>query len=175
VATTTHEIDGILKDFSGSKRDSLIPLLQKVQEIQGYLSRDAVAKIARHLNLPSSKIYGVATFYNMFRFQPKGRNHIQICRGTACHVKGSKKVLETVQTALGIEPGKTTRDRMFSLEVVACMGACALSPAININGEFHAKVTPARILKLIDQCRQCAAAPTDGEAEAVTASSRARK
>ena len=147
-------VESILKGHPNAGRDKLIPILQEVQEAQGFLSQEAIAEIGRRLSLPASKIYGVATFYNMFRFQPRGRNHFQVCRGTACHVKGSKKVLETLQKELKIEPGKTSRDLMFSLEVVACMGACALSPAININGEFYAKVSPARILKLVEQCRQ---------------------
>jgi NADH-quinone oxidoreductase subunit E len=147
-------IAAILDRHPGAGRDSLIQMLQEVQEAVGYLPREAVIRIGRHLKLPASKIYGVATFYNQFRFQPKGRYHIMICRGTACHVKGSAKVLETLVKSLKIEPGKTTRDRAFSLEVVACMGACALSPVICINGEFHAKVSPAKVLRLLEDCRQ---------------------
>jgi len=98
--------------------------------------------------------YGVATFYNQFRFLPKGKYHIVVCRGTACHVKGSAKLLETVMRSLKIEPGRTTRDRMFSLETVACMGACALSPVMCLNGDFYAKVSNGKALKLLDECRQ---------------------
>jgi NADH-quinone oxidoreductase subunit E len=125
-----------------------------VQEAEGYLSEHAVVRIGRHLGLPAAKVYGVATFYNQFRFQPRGKYHIMLCRGTACHVKGSAKLLETVMRTLRLDPGSTSRDRMFSLEVVACMGACGLSPVININGEFFAKVTPLQAVRLIEGLRQ---------------------
>ncbi len=147
------QIDAILDAHPKADRDTLIPILQEVQQATGFLSKEAVAHIGRRLNLPTSKIYGVATFYNQFRFQPKGKYHITVCRGTACHVKGSAKVMETVMKHLKLESGKTTRDKLFSLEVVACMGACALSPVICINDEFHAKVTPVKALKLLDACR----------------------
>lgn len=149
----TEELDSLLAQHPGASRAALIPLLQRVQEAQGYLSEQAIARIGKHLGIPASKVYGVATFYNQFRFQPRGRYHVMVCRGTACHVKGSKKSLEMVQKALRIEPGQTSRDRLFSLEVVACMGACGLAPVVNINGEFHAKVTPQKLGKLLDACR----------------------
>ncbi|HQH28789.1 MAG TPA: NAD(P)H-dependent oxidoreductase subunit E, partial [Oligoflexia bacterium] len=103
-------IQEILESHKNAERDALIPILQEVQESLGYISKEAVVQIGRHLNLPASKIYGVATFYNQFRFQPVGRYHVQVCRGTACHVKGSARVLEAVQNALKIAPGQTTRD-----------------------------------------------------------------
>jgi NADH:ubiquinone oxidoreductase subunit E len=146
-------VDSILAQYSGASRDSLIPILQKVQEADGYLSQEAIVRIGEKLNLPASKIYGVATFYNQFRFQPQGANHIMICRGTACHVKGSAKVLEKLSQSTGVEPGKTSRDGKFSIEVVACMGACALAPAVNISGQFYPKVSPARIEKLLGELR----------------------
>jgi len=152
----TTELDSVLSKHPRGRRDALIPILQDVQELQGYLSRDAVAAIGEHLGLPASKIYGVATFYNQFRFQPVGRYHIQCCRGTACHVKGSAKVLESLERALGIKAGQTTRDGLFSLEVVACVGACGLAPVISINGEFFARVTPERVNTIIDSYRKAA-------------------
>ena len=148
------EIDSILTRYDNAKRDALIPLLQEVQHEHGYLSRDAVIRIGKHLKLPASKIYGVATFYNQFRFQPQGRNHIQVCRGTACHVKGSAAVLEAVKRELKIEPGQTTRDGQFSLEVVACIGACGLAPVICVNGEFHAGVTTQKVGKILEAYRE---------------------
>ncbi|MBN1918402.1 MAG: NADH-quinone oxidoreductase subunit NuoE [Verrucomicrobia bacterium] len=151
---TATALDIILQKHPGAGRDALIPILQEVQESQGYLSRDVVTRIGRHLRLPTSKIYGVATFYNQFRFQPKGRYHFTVCRGTACHVKGSLKVLDMLRKHLKLEPGETSRDGLFSLEVVACMGACGLAPVVNVNGEFHAKVTPKKIAKIIEECRE---------------------
>jgi NADH-quinone oxidoreductase subunit E len=149
-ATSTKPL---LEEYGSAKRDSLIPILQKAQEVHGYLSEEAIAEIGRHLKLPASKVYGVATFYNQFRFAPKGKYHIMLCRGTACHVKGSIKLLDAVTRTLKLQAGQTTRDGMFSLEVVACMGACGLAPAMSINGEMHAKVTPKKVGKIIDECR----------------------
>jgi NADH-quinone oxidoreductase subunit E len=146
-------VEKVMKRFPKAGRDSLIPILQAVQEEQGFLSEDAVVNIGRYLRIPASKVFGVATFYNQFRFQPKGKYHVMVCRGTACHVKGSAKVLDMVTKALKIEPGKTTRDKMFSLEVVACMGACGLAPVVNVNGQFYAKVTPMKLSRIIDECR----------------------
>ena len=148
------QIEMILKAYSHGGREQLIPILQEVQAADGYLSEESVERISRHLGLPASKVYGVATFYNQFRFVPKGRHHIMVCRGTACHVKGSARVLEAVQDVLKIEDGQTTRDRIFSLEVVACMGACGLAPVINVNGEFFAKVTPMKVRRILEDLRK---------------------
>jgi NADH-quinone oxidoreductase E subunit len=161
----TADVDEILERHPQARRDSLIPILQEVQEKHGYLSRESMQRIGQHLNLPVSKVYGVATFYNQFRFHPNGQFHIQVCRGTACHVKGSKKVLDTLVEMLKIAPGETTRDRMFSLEVVACIGACGLAPVICINGDFIAKVTPDKLNKVIKDCRRKANANAEASAE----------
>jgi len=157
------DIDGILARFPSADRDSLIPLLQEVQEHHGYLSREAVMRVGQHLGLPASKIYGVATFYNQFRFQPQGRFHVQVCRGTACHVKGSAAILEAIKRELKIDAGQTSRDSMFSLEVVACIGACGLAPVICVNGEFHASVTTQKVAKILDTYRRKAAQHDGGE------------
>jgi len=149
-----NDVDSILRSFPDAKRDSLIPILQAVQESQGFLSREAVVRISRHLKMPASKIYGVATFYNQFRFQAKGRYHIMLCRGTACHVKGSAKLQEIICKQLKIQPGQTTRDGFFSLEVVACIGACGLAPVISINGEFYSSMTPDKVSALLDNFKQ---------------------
>lgn len=151
---TRNEVAEVLRRYEHPGRDTLIPILQDVQEAEGYLSRDSIRSISELLKLPMSKIYGVATFYNQFRFQPNGKYHVQVCRGTACHVKGSLQVLETVQRELGIKPGQTTRDGLFSLEVVACIGACGLAPVIAINGQFFAKMTPERIREVFESCKK---------------------
>ena len=150
----TTEIDEILNRHPNAGRSDLIPILQEIQEVQGYLSRQSVVQVGQHLGLPASKVYGVATFYNQFRFQPKGRYHFVVCRGTACHVKGSLKVLDMAQKLLKLKAGQTSRDKLFSLEVVACMGACGLSPVVSINGEFHAKVTQQKLARIIQDCRE---------------------
>lgn len=150
----SDDLNTVLERYPNASRDALIPILQDVQQELGYLSRNSVVRIGEHLNLPASKIYGVATFYNQFRFQPQGRNHIQVCRGTACHVKGSAAILDAVKRELKIEAGQTTRDGEFSLEVVACIGACGLAPVICVNGEFHAGVSTKTVGKIIDSYRR---------------------
>ena len=152
-AKECKDIRTILDQFPEGKREVLIPLLQSVQEEYGYLSQEMVTNIGEHLNLPSSKIYGVATFYNQFRFEPIGKYHIQVCRGTACHVKGSADVLEALKQELGIGADQTTKNGLFSLEVVACIGACGLAPVISINGEFYADLTPKKTREIIDEYR----------------------
>jgi len=149
----TKSVETILLGHPGAGRDHLIPILQEVQAAEGYLSKTSIMRVGEELHLPASKIFGVATFYNMFRFQPKGKYHVMVCRGTACHVKGSKRVLDMVTRVLKLHPGETSRDGLFSLEVVACMGACGLAPVVNINGQFYAKVTPMKLQRILDDCR----------------------
>jgi NADH-quinone oxidoreductase subunit E len=144
------QIEEILIAHKDSEKDSLIPILQEIQESEGFLSKEAVIRVGKHLDIPTSRIFGVATFYNQFRFEPTGKYHIQICRGTACHVLGSSTVLDVIEKQLKIKAGKTTRDGLFSIEVVACIGACGLAPVICINGEFHAKVTPEKIKQIVE-------------------------
>ena len=147
------KIDIILENYKNAGRDQLIPVLQEIQNEQGYISQEAVQKVGERLSLPASKIYGVATFYNQFRFEPVGKYHIQVCRGTACHVLGSASVLETFEKELKIKAGKTTRDGLFSIEIVACIGACGLAPVVAVNGEFHAKLNQESIKKIIESYR----------------------
>ena len=119
IGSAPEAIAAILARYPDAGRDALIPLLQDVQEVQGYLSRESIRVISRHLRLPTSKIYGVATFYNQFRFQPQGKYHVQVCRGTACHVKDSVPILEAIRKRLGLE-GKhtTTADMQFTVETI---------------------------------------------------------
>lgn len=156
----TVQVETILEKYTNAKREDLIPILQEVQESCGYLCQEAIVMIGEHLKLPASKIYGVATFYNQFRFKPRGKFNIQVCRGTACHVKGSEKVLEALKRELKINPGETTRDGLFNLDVVACIGACGLAPVISVNGEFHAGMTPERTNEILEIYRR--KAETDG-------------
>jgi len=146
-------VQQILTEYAGKGRESLIPILQKIQEEEGFLSRQAVVEVGKQLDMPASKIYGVATFYNQFRFEPLGKYHIQVCRGTACHVLGSATVLDQLEKMLKIKAGQSTRDGLFSMEVVACIGACGLAPVICVNGEFHAKVTKESLRGIIEEYR----------------------
>lgn len=137
-------------DFSSftGEQEELIPLLQKVQRDEGFISDDAMQRIADFAGLPLSKVYGVATFYAQFRFKPKGDKHIMMCRGTACHVKGAKRVQEEIEMHLGIREGETSDDLEYSLENVACIGACSLAPCIMVNDEVEAKLSADKIRKI---------------------------
>ncbi|MFH1848159.1 MAG: NADH-quinone oxidoreductase subunit NuoE, partial [Candidatus Omnitrophota bacterium] len=115
----------------------------------GYLSEDAMLEVSRFLNIPSSRAYAVATFYAQFRFTPIGKNHIVVCRGTACHVRGAPRILQELESRLGIKDGQTTEDMEYSLETVACIGACGLSPCIVVNKKVYAKMTPKKIASLL--------------------------
>lgn len=146
-------ITAVLSGYKGARRDALIPILQAMQDRLGYLSRDAVRRIADHLHLPAAKVFGVATFYNQFRFQPKGKFHIQVCRGTACHVRGSASTLDQVRRDLGIEPGECTRNREFSLEVVGCLGVCGLAPVMSVNNTMYGGMSPKKVRDLLESDR----------------------
>ena len=150
---TSAPMEKIKIKYRDAKRDALIPILQELQDEQGYLAEDSIREVSVMLKLPLSKVYGVASFYNQFRFNPIGKYHILICRGTACHVKGSVALLHSLRNELKIEPGQTTRDGLFTLDVVACIGACGLAPVVNINGQFHAKVTPMKLQRILEDCR----------------------
>ncbi|GHT18253.1 NADH dehydrogenase subunit E [Planctomycetales bacterium] len=154
VQSIAEGVKEVLTGHPNAGRDSLIPVLQEIQEKQGFLSREAVETVGRSLNIPASKIYGVATFYNQFRFTPQGRYHVQICRGTACHVKGSAAILDSLKRELKVEAGETTRDGLFSLEVVACIGACGLAPVMNIDGNFHANLTTQAVPGILNQYKK---------------------
>ncbi len=142
----------IFRKFPPS-REYLIPILQEVQEHFGYLSKDNIYAIADYLELPESKVYGVATFYNQFKLDPPGKFRIQICRGTACHVKGSLNLLDSLKRELGIDAGMTTKDGLFSLETVACIGACSIAPVLTVNGKFHGRLDAKKVEKLVRALR----------------------
>jgi len=136
------------KDFE-KKRSSLIPVLQMVIEELAYLSPEALKMVAEDLQIPISEIYGVATFYNQFRFQPPGKHPIKVCLGTACHVKAGDIILENFERKLEISDGETTPDREFSLERVACVGCCALAPVAIIGETVHGYMAPSKVEGLL--------------------------
>ncbi|HBF87489.1 MAG TPA: NADH-quinone oxidoreductase subunit NuoE [Bacteroidales bacterium] len=147
------QVQEVFEKYPQASRDNLIPILQDIQEKEGFISQESIIEIGRFLNLATSKIFGVATFYNQFRFQPVGKYHVQVCRGTACHVLGSATVLEELEKTIKTKAGQTSKDGMFSIEVVACIGACGLAPVICVNGNFHAKVSKESIRKIIENYR----------------------
>lgn len=127
------------------QKGTLIPILQQAQEIYGYLPEHVLKHIGQQMKIPIAKVYGVVTFYAQFRLTPMGRNVLSICLGTACHVRGGAKVLETIEKELKVKDGETTEDGRFTLEIVNCIGACGLAPVISINGEVHGRLTPEQI------------------------------
>ncbi|MEI6747706.1 MAG: NADH-quinone oxidoreductase subunit NuoE [Bacteroidales bacterium] len=147
-------IEAIIERHLNIQRDALLPLLQEIQDEIGYLSEEAIIKVGESLHLATSKIYGVATFYDQFRFEPCGRFHLKVCRGTACHIMGSATVLAEMEKQLKIKSGQTSRDGLFSLDIVRCMGACALGPVISVNSEFYPAVTILDIARIIEQCKR---------------------
>ena len=126
-------------------QSSMIPMLQSAQVALGYLPRDAMQAIARHLTVPPAVVEGVASFYAQFRYDAPGRRRITICRGTACHVRGSGKLMDELGASLGVEAGRTTADGEFTIETVACFGACALAPVVVIDGTVNGRVTAASL------------------------------
>ena len=135
----------------------LIPLLQSAQDHFGYIPRRAISYIAEVTGIPESDVYGVATFYNQFRLQPMGRNLIRACDGTACHVSGSRMMIDTIEDELGIEVDGTTEDGLFTLNTVACIGCCSLAPVIMINNETFGRLTPASLRKILRRFKRKAA------------------
>jgi NADH-quinone oxidoreductase subunit E len=144
----------ILENQPNLSRDRLIPILQELQDEVGYLSEEAILLTAEFLKLPTSKLYGVATYYDQFRFEPRGRYHIRICRGTACHVEGSLNLLNELEKILKIKPGQTTRDGLFSLDIVRCIGACGLAPIMDVNKEYFTGFSIQNIASILKSYRE---------------------
>jgi len=147
------DLDIILKKYKSGKREELIPLLQEIQEYLGYLSEEAIIKVGSFLGLSTTKIYGLATFYDRFRFIPAGKIQIRICNGTSCFLNGSKSIIDKVKEETNILPGQTTRDGNFSYEIVSCMGGCHNGPVINVNGEYHTHIKAEQLPELIRKLR----------------------
>jgi NADH-quinone oxidoreductase subunit E len=147
-ADVKDKLTEIFSHYQGDKQE-LIPILQETQERFRYLPAAAMREIARFLRIPESSIYGVSTFYAQFKLTPLGKKIIRICRGTACHVRGSSKVLVEMEKQLGIKAGQTTDDMEYTLETVACIGACALAPTMTIDKETYGKMTPKKVLEVL--------------------------
>lgn len=152
-AQLLEQLDDLLDDYK-DKPGGLIPVLQLVQSMFGYLPQEALKKISVTLNKPYSEISGVVSFYSFFSTVPKGKTIVRVCLGTACYVRGGKEVLTAFRKELGIDVGQTTADREFSLDVGRCFGACGLAPAVMINDQVHQRVKPAKIKELLAQYRE---------------------
>lgn len=133
----------------GREPEYAIPLLQEIQRRHSYLPIDLMEAVAEVSGIPSSKLYGVATFYSQFRFTPQGKHLIRICKGTACHVAGAGMLSSSISDELGIKEGDTTEDQLFSLEAVACLGCCSLAPVVMIDGKIFGKLSPKKIKDII--------------------------
>jgi len=144
-------LEHILIRYPEGDRGFLIPILQEVQEFYGYISRDALDEIASFTKVPPGEIYGVASFYAQFRFDKPGKHTVQVCLGTACHVRGSERILDLLEHQLGIKSGDTTPDGLFSLERTACFGCCALAPVVRVDKDVHGRMSSTKAHKLLRQ------------------------
>ena len=147
-AAELSRVDAIIERYR-TKPGALIPVLEDIQDTLGYLPASIQKKIALGLGVPFSEVYGVVTFYSFFTMVPRGKHTVKCCLGTACYVRGGKKILEKLSTTLGIDPGETTADRLFSLETVRCLGACGLAPVITADTETFRHVKPTKVIELL--------------------------
>lgn len=146
-------MDGLLKKYSG-KKGSMIPVLQGTQDIYKYIPKGAIIKIAASTGISESDIYGVITFYSQFRLNPVGKHIIRVCHGTACHVQNAEGITTALMNELEVEDGKTTEDRFFTLESVACLGCCSLAPVMMIGEETYGKLTGEKAVNIIREIRK---------------------
>ncbi len=148
------KLSSIFEGFPNKQRDDLIPLLHKIQDQYGFLSEELIIEVGKYLDISVNKIYGVATFYDNFHFGPRGKFHIRLCHGTACHVAGSSNILSELEKQLKISNGETDKRGLFSLEVVSCIGACGLAPLIEINNEYFTRLTSDSLKEILNHFRE---------------------
>ena len=146
-------LQNIIESFRG-KKGIAISLLSKIQDTFGYLPQEAMSKVARELDISEASLYGVATFYAMFRFNPPGKYTIKLCRGTACHVQGSLLIAQEVVRHLGISEGDTTDDGLFTLQPVACLGCCGLAPVMMVEDKVYGRLTPDKAIQVLENYRK---------------------
>jgi len=145
-------VDAIV-DQHGRKPWALISILQDIQEHDGYLSPEVLRRVSERMEIPLTGLYGVATFYKTLKLVPQGKHQITVCSGTACHVRGSNRILDEIKNLLKVEPGETTEDRQFTLNVVNCLGACAIGPVVVIDGKYHGKMSASKVKDLLANFR----------------------
>jgi NADH-quinone oxidoreductase subunit E len=147
------KIKGIIRKYDGAK-SAMVAVLQDIQDEYRYLPKDALSLISREMNVPFSRVYEVATFYNAFSLEPRGKYLIEVCAGTACHVKGGFNLLAKLERDLDIACGETTKDHLFTLEQVRCLGCCSLAPVVRIDGNIHAYLAQDEIPRILRNYRQ---------------------
>lgn len=143
-----HKVDKIIESFSQSK-SALIAVLQQIEGLYGYLPAWTLKQVSEKLEVPLTQVYGVASFYDAFHLEPRGKHLIRVCLGTACYLRGSNRVLEALERELGIKDGETTPDQEFSIQSVRCVGACALAPVLTIDERYFDKTNPSKIHKVL--------------------------
>jgi len=148
-----NALDAIIAEHRNSPAD-LISVLHEAQELVGYLPQEVQVRVAEGLGVPISEVYGVVTFYSLFATRPRGKFKISLCNGTACYVRGAPRVLDRLERELGVKPGDTSADGLFSLDVVRCLGACGLGPVMTVNADVHARLKPDRLGGLLDGYRR---------------------
>jgi NADH:ubiquinone oxidoreductase subunit E len=149
ISEQTRRIDEIIDSYGGS-RESMITVLQDANKAFNYLPEPVLHRIATRLDVPYAEVYGAASFYKAFSLEPRGKHIVQVCMGTACHVRGAQRILEEFERRLDIPAGATTKDDLFTLETVNCLGACALGPIVAIDGDFHGSMTASKVPRLLD-------------------------
>lgn len=142
-------VDAVIKKYK-AKPGSLIPVLEEIQEAIGYLPKPVMERVALGLRVPFSEVYGVVTFYSFFTMTPKGKHTVRCCLGTACYVRGGKKILDSLVDTLKVQAGETTPDRQFSLETVRCLGACGLAPVVVVDEDTHRQMKPSKISGILE-------------------------
>lgn len=147
------EAEEVVSDIGGTK-DRIIPLLQEIQRRRGYLAEDLVNAVADVTGIKPAEFFSVGTFYSQFRFTPLGKNIVKLCKGTACFVAGADSLIDEAESYLGIKSGETTPDKLFTLEIVSCLGCCSLAPVVMINGKVYGKMTRARLKELLEEYRK---------------------
>jgi NADH-quinone oxidoreductase subunit E len=140
----------IFQEFNGEEAN-LIPILQRIQAVDGYISEDCVHEVSEYLKISENQIYGVATFYSQFKFTKPGKHSVKVCEGSACHMQGAQILSEAIERGYKIKPGETTEDQRFDLARCSCMGCCALAPAISIDDKVYSQITVSQLKKILDQ------------------------
>lgn len=151
--TLSKETETLIADVPKGREDLIIPVLQQMQEIEGYVPEEGIVRLSEQIDTTPARIFGIATFYNQFRLEPLGKHIIRVCRGTACHVKGSGKLLDQLCNGLDIAPGGTTEDGLFTVEEVACLGACSIAPAVMVDDKFYGHMTTDGVMQLVEALR----------------------
>jgi NADH:ubiquinone oxidoreductase subunit E len=146
-----RELDDIIENDYGNDKENLIMILQAIQRKYNYLPRPALTYLSTKIGIPYSKIYGVATFYATFSLEPRGRNIISLCTGTACHVRGAERIKEQISGQIHISDGQTTEDGRYTLETVRCIGCCSLGPVVKVNEDLHGRIGTDEVEKVLDQ------------------------